>query len=104
MNQIDDRLLDYILVTLKEVVEAVSDLYLKHGISDEQLNNLRVHVGKLEEELVHLKKEQREGADSRLAQRSKSEVFTDFSKTYIAPIVTAVLSGIAVALWMTMGG
>lgn len=100
MNQIDDRLLDYILETLKEVVDAVSDLYLKHGISDEQVRSLKDHIQKLEEELNYLREQQRDGEIYREVSKGKTEVFTDFGKVYLAPILTAVLGGVLVAYFI----
>lgn len=96
MNEIDDRLLDYILVTLKEVVEAVSDLYLKHGISDEQINSLKEHIKKLEEELALLKQSELD----RKVDKGTSEAFKSFAKVWLAPIFTAVVSAALVALYM----
>lgn len=98
MNQIDDRLLDYILATLKEVVDAVSDIYQKQGVSEEQLNSLREQIRKLELELSQL----REGDIDRKVDKGKAEVFGDFTKTYIAPIVTAVLAAAITALYFGM--
>lgn len=98
MNQIDDRLLDYILATLKEVVDAVSDIYQKQGVSEEQLSNLRNQIKKLELELCQL----REGEIDRKVDKGKAEVFGDFTKTYVAPIVTAVLAAVITALYFGM--
>ena len=99
MNQIDDRLLDYILATLKEVVDAVSDIYQKQGVSEEQLGSLRKQIEKLEQEICEL----REFEVDRKVDKGKAEVFGDFTKTYIAPIVTAVLAAVLTALYLGTG-
>lgn len=67
MSQLDDRLLDHILETLKEVVGAVSDLYQKQGATEgeitrltERLSAIQVQIDRYKEEIEKELLERRE--------------------------------------------
>jgi glucose-6-phosphate isomerase len=57
MSQLDDRLLDHILETLKELVSAVGDLYQKQGVTDGEIIRLTEKVAALTVEIDRYKEE-----------------------------------------------
>ena len=67
MSQLDDRLLDHILETLKELVSAVGDLYQKQGATDGEVIRLTEKLVMVQEEL----KRYREQVEKELQERKE---------------------------------
>jgi len=90
MKEIDDRLLDYILETLKELVAAVSELYRKSDVSEVKLEEILTKFRKLEAIVEGLE----EGDVDRKVNEGKNSRTANIILFVVTPIVSVIASNL----------